>query len=377
MKKIIYILPVIGFLLVLACSSNDDSSGGEGDNKDDFNRAELTASWVNNLVLPAVNDLKSKLGSLSTSVNTFTASPDTDGLSKVRLDLFEAAKVWQHVEMFFFKSSYAFDMYTYPTKPDKILENINSDIELNLDRSVLNETQGLPAIDYLVNGLEVSDTEIITKYQDAKYASYLKTLADRMVTLTNTAISDFESAKATNIASVGDEKTSYFSIQLNDYVEYTEQSFREKKIATPSGTRNRDPRFTVAPSPDVVESLYSPNNSKALYLEAYDAIQDFYYGRSYSNDSNTIGLQDYLQFLKATIMVDGKDIKLDDYIQQIFANIDTANTNITANFYDQTQDYNTNFDAVFDAIQEFVIAIKSNVLDVFNLTIDFIDSDGD
>lgn len=377
MKKLKYIYPIIlTIILVYACS--DSSSGGSDDDSgDDFNRVILTTSWVNNLLEPAVNDLKTKVEALNTSTIAFTDAPDSNGLSQVRLDLFEAAKVWQHVEMFYFGSSFALDMYSYPTDSDEIEENIVSDIELNLDRTVLNDTQGIPAINYLINGLDDSDDGIMDKYSDTAYVDYLKLLTSRMVTITNEAINEFQSVKDSNINSVDNTISSYFSIQINDYVQYTEKSFREAKIATPSGTRNRDTNITVTPSPDFVESLYSPNNSKTLYLEAYDAIQDFYYGNSYSGNSNTIGLQEYLQFLGTTILVDNSDILLDDYIETLFANINTANNGITDNFYEQTQDFNTNFDAVFDAIQDYVVVIKSNAINAFNLTIDFVDSDGD
>ncbi|GAB1856719.1 imelysin family protein [Flavobacteriaceae bacterium MHTCC 0001] len=380
MKKIKYALPILVLFYIFACSKSDDAPGSGGDEGDTFNRVSLTTSWVNNLLLPAAEDFKAKVASLNTAVNTFTDAPDTAKLSQVRADLLEAYKVWQHLEMFFYgNSSFSLDINKYPTSPSKIIENINSTVELNLDRSVLNDTQGLPALDYLVNGLEATDDAIIVKYEDAKYKDYLKLLSGRLVTITDKAISDFETDKSSNLASVDNTISSYFSIQVNDFVQYTEKSFREAKIATPSGTRNRDkfPNISVTPSPESVESLYSPQNSKTLYLEAYDAIQDFYYGRSYADGTNTTGLQEYLQALGTTIMVDGSDIPLDTYIVQQFANIDAANNNITDNFYMQTQDYNTNFDAVFDAIQEFVVAVKSNAINAFNLTIDFVDSDGD
>ncbi|WP_075342229.1 imelysin family protein [Tenacibaculum agarivorans] len=377
MKKIVYIVPFLTLLYFFSCSSDSSSEGGI--DNDDFNRVSLTTSWVDNLLLPATNDLKSKVITLNTSVIAFTDTPDATTLAKVRTDLFEAYKVWQHVEMFFYGSSFSSDMNSYPADVTNITNNINSTTAVNLDRTVLNASQGLPALDYLVNGLQATDSDILASYAEAKYKDYLKLLAERMVTITTNALSEFEANKEANIAKVDNTISSYFSIQMNDFVQYTEKAFREAKIATPSGTRNRDifPNISVAASPNFVESLYSPENSKTLYLEAYDAIQDFYYGRSYSSNTVIIGVQDYLKALGTTIMVNGQDILLDTYIQELFAKIDAANTNITDNFFEQTQDYNTNFDAVFDAIQEYVVAVKSNVINAFNLTIDFVDSDGD
>ncbi|MBP2832292.1 imelysin family protein [Aquimarina sp. U1-2] len=379
MKKIGYLLSMVTVLYVVSCSSDDSSSSGGGEDSDSFNRVSLTTSWVNNLLLPATNDFKSKLETLNSSVVSFTDAPDVSKLNKVRTDVFEAYKVWQHVEMFFYKTGYSLDMNTYPTDVTGITNNINSTSPVDLNRTTLNPTQGLPAMDYLVNGLAPTDDDIVARYAEANYKDYLKLLSERMVTLTTTALNEFEATKDTKINRVDNTLSSYFSIQVNDFVQYTEKSFREAKIATPSGTRNRDifPTISVSPSPTFVESVYSPENSKILYLEAYDAIQDFYYGRSYSNNSNTVGLQEYLQTLGATILIDGNEILLDEYIVDLLANIDAANANITDNFYLQTQDYNPDFDAVFDAIQEFVVAVKSNAINAFNLTIDFVDSDGD
>ncbi|MHB0755836.1 imelysin family protein [Polaribacter sp. M15] len=375
MKKIVYVFLIsLVFLIAYACS---ETNIDENINEDDFDRTTLTASWVNNLLSPAINDYQTKVEILNDAVVTFTNAPNATSLAKVRTDLFETAKVWQHVELFFYGTSFARDMNSYPADLERINTNLNSTVDINFDRTLLDTTQGLPALDYLVNGLETTDEALVVKYQDEKYANYIKALTARMLSLTDSIIAELEIEKDANINSVDNTISSYFSIQVNDYVQYTEKNFREKKIATPSGTRNRQANISVNPSPEFVESLYSPENSKALYLEAYDAIQDFYYGRNYSTNANTVGLQEYLEFLGTTIMVDGTDISLNDYIETLFDNIDAANNNIGNNFFEQTQDYNPNFDAVFDAIQEFVIAVKGNVINAFNLTIDFVDSDGD
>ncbi|TCI90724.1 imelysin family protein [Tenacibaculum sp. M341] len=378
MKKIVYILPIVTLFYFFSCSS-DEKPGNGGDGEDSFNRVNLTTSWVNNLLLPATNDFKTKVTTLNTSVVAFADAPDATKLTKVKADLFEAYKVWQHVEMFFYGSSFSLDVNSYPADVNNITLNIDSTTEINLDRTVLNSSQGLPALDYLVNGLEATEADVLVKYNEAKYQDYLKLLSERLVTITTKVLEDFEASKEANINKVDNTISSYFSIQLNDFVQYTEKSFREAKIATPSGTRNRDifPTISVSASPEFVESLYSPQNSKILYLEAYDAIQDFYYGRSYTDNADTIGIQEYLKSLGTTILVNGEDISLDTYIQQLFQNIDAANNNITDNFFEQTQDYNPNFDKAFDAIQEYVVAVKSNVINAFNLTIDFADSDGD
>ena len=194
MKKIVYILSVLTIFYVVSCSGDDDSSNEGDNNSDSFDRVTLTTSWVNNLLIPATSDLKSKLETLNSSVTSFTDAPDEAKLTQVRTDLLEAYKVWQHVEMFFYGSAYSLDMNSYPADVTKITENIDSTSPIDLGRTVLNPTQGLPAIDYLVNGLESTDNDIITAYDEAKYLDYLKLLSTRMVTITNEALSEFEAA---------------------------------------------------------------------------------------------------------------------------------------------------------------------------------------
>lgn len=378
MKKATYIF---SFLLVLviayACT---DANGEGGTDEDGFDRKTLTTSWVNHLLIPAITDFQIKVNTLHATAISLTDVPSSSSLEKARASLFAAAKVWQHVEMFFYGTSFANDINTYPIDLDRIADNIETPVaDINFNRTLLDGTQGLQTLDYLLNGLGNKDEAILTKYQDVKYANYLKALTSRMKTLTTTIISDFQTVKDANINSIDNTISSYFSIQINDYVQYTEKSFREAKIAIPSGTRNRDkfPNISVDPSPQATESLFSPENSKTLYLEAYDAIQDFYYGRDYTTGTNTTGLQDYLQFLGATIMVGTNDISLDSYIETLFETVSAANSNLGDNFFEQTQTYNSNFDAAFDAIQEFVVAIKGNAISAFNLTIDFADNDGD
>lgn len=385
MKKLTYIFSLLlVFIIAYAC---EDSSLEDGTNGDGFDRKLLTKSWVDNLFVPAITDFQEKITVLNTNVIEFTETPNENLLIKVRTSLLESAKVWQHVEMFIQSSNvdglsttFSNDINTYPVNLVKLEENLSKPIaDIRFTRTLLDATQGLPTIDYLVNGLAGTDEAIVENYKEEKYLNYLRALTARMLTLTASLISNFETVKNSNINSTDNTVSSYFSMQINDYVQYTEKSFREAKIATPSGTRNRDkfPNISVEPRPEAVESLYSPENSKILYLEAYNAIKNFYYGKHYSTNENTVGLQEYLQFLGASIMVEGSDMSLNNYIESLFDNIDLANNDLGDNFFEQTQTYNPKFDAVFDAIQEYVVTIKGNVISAFTLTIDFADNDGD
>ncbi len=390
MKKIL----IFVFLLTVFFACSDDDGIGKGNTnkkEDNFDRTQLTNAWVNDLWLPALTDLKNELGELEIAISDFSKTANQENLIKLRGKWLSSYKVWQHVHIFSIgvldadnSTSFAEDMNTYPVDMLQIEENVNkapefSKIPLSFERH--NDAQGFPSIDYLINGLASTDEGIITKLKENKYKGYLSFLNSKMKSLVENQITAVNSI---DINSVGNDKNSFFSKQINDIVQYTEKGFREAKIAIPSGTRQRfrkqfqiDAGVTFLPTPTSVESRFSSENSKILYLESYKAIQNVYFGKKYIDGTKTTGIQNYLQFLGTEIMVNNQDILLDEYIVSLFKNIETANNSITDNFYEQTQNYNQNFNNTFDAIQEYVIALKGNALTAFNITIDFTDNDGD
>jgi len=386
MKKVVILASSLFMFMMIACSSDSDS-GGNGDN---YDRTQLTDAWINDLLLPAITDLETKLQALNTSTATFnTLNNPEEELEKLRVDWLAAYKTWQHVHVFLFETDYAVDMNSFPIDEDELNLNIqivdNTTISFQFERK--NDTQGFPAVDYLINGIASSNAEIISLYQnDENYINYLSFITARMLTTTQEIKLELETESSSNVNDVANNLNSYFNQQINDILQFTEAAFRERKIATPSGARQSQRSATdiangknFDPKPDFVEARFSSDNSKALYTEAFTAIQNVYFGRKYSDGSDTEGIQDYLQFLGSSILLEGNnnDIFLDDYIISLFTNIENSNNTITDNFYDQTQDYNTNFDSLFVNIQEFVVTFKGNVLSAFNITIDFADNDGD
>lgn len=386
MKRVIISSFVLFLVVFVSCSKDSDAVSS---NDDGFDRTLLTNAWVNNLWLPALNDLASNLNELEEAVNTFNTTVSTDNLEVVREKWLSAYKIWQHVHIFSFgvsnvssDTNFAADMNSFPVDVNQIEVNVIAENEIPITFTRHDDAQGFPAIDYLINGLASTDTEIVNKLKSTNYQNYLLFLVNRMQTLVKEQL---EVTNAINLNNVGNDANSFFSLQINDILQYTEKAFREAKIATPSGTRQRlrkqfqiDANVNILPKANAVEARFSSENSKLLYLEAYDAIQDVYFGRKYSDNTKITGIQDYLQFLGTTILVENVgDMLLDEYIVTLFDDINTANNNLTDNFFEQTQDYNTNFDTAFDAIQEYIVAFKGNTLSAFNITIDFADNDGD
>lgn len=397
MKKILFIFCL--FALIISCSESDDSgeiSGGVTGETSGFNRNALLANWVNNYIKPAFNNFDAKLAALKVSQNQFTTTPTEDHLVVLQNDLFEAQKAWQHVAMFEFgkaeELNYRSFMNSYPvdfktTADDSqeddntITKNLESgtlpiaDINFELDRR--NNEQGFPTVDYMVNGLASNNADIVAFYTtysfNKNYKDYLSRIIDRMVSLTNEVVIDWNTNGDAVINNDGSSDAASFDKLANDFVNYTERAFRENKIATPSGKRNG------VKKPEAVESFYSSENAKALFLEAYKTIQAIYYGNSFSDNTEGQGIDDYLTFLETTVFdTEARQTKtMNAFVAERFSAIDAIVATLDNNFVTQVETNNLDLLETFNKIQQFVTLYKTNIISALDVRIDFADSDGD
>lgn len=380
MKKILLLL---GFVTLFSCSNGGDNSETGGG--DDYDRTKLLNAVIENNVLPAFSDLDTKLATLDLDITSFLANPNTTTLASVQASYLEAYKVWQHVQMFNVllatQTGYKGDMNTYPADATEIASFIDGSFgqaisEISFTATSKNDAQGFPAIDYLINNGDDSDVvaHFSTDTNTANYKELLKLYIDRMITLTDAIIVDWNTNKATFIADNSNSLTSSFNLFINDYIFYIEKEFREAKIAFPSGVREN-----IVANVTRVESFYSPSNSKALFQEAYTAVQNVFTGTPYSTENTTpIGINDYLDFVSAEVFIDNENIELSRYIEDtLFTNINTEVAKLNADFVIQIEVDNAQMHTTFTVLQEMVVALKVNALGSLSVDVDYVDSDGD
>ncbi|MGY5351009.1 imelysin family protein [Wenyingzhuangia sp. IMCC45533] len=388
MKNLTLLLVLITTLFV---SCNNDSESGPVDN---FNRTTLLNTWVNNIIIPSFEDLSAKLTELKTSQNNFSANPSISGLQDLREKTIAVQKVWQHVAVFEFRKAeelnYRLFMNSFPVDfetsvnnsiedDDTIKTNLQSGKDVNFLLTQRADEQGLPALDYLLNGLADTDASILALFtakpentEKSHHLNYLEKVIDRMISLTNDVQAFWIKDGASIAADGGSSAGSSLNKMINDYIVYVERAFREAKIATPSGKRDG------VVNPSAVESFYSSENSKLFYLEAFKAVQNVYFGNSYTDGTEGIGIDDYLIELNTIPM--GKDVLLNDIIKEQLDAISEQNTNLENDFVSQIKSgpvgVNT-FLTTFNTIQEYVLLLKVNTLSATNIAVDTVDSDGD
>ncbi|MAS31069.1 MAG: peptidase M75 superfamily protein [Flavobacteriaceae bacterium] len=376
MKKSYYLLPIfILSLLSLAvsCSSEELS---ENDDIQEFDRGSVMENYANNIIIPRYNDFKSELDKLKTEVLEFTQNPSTETHTSLSNQWLEAYKAWQYVEMFNIGKAeeimYSNTMNTYPVNQERTIDNINSE---KIDLSDPNDwaCQGFPGLDFLIHGVAENLENILNLYNsDTKYGDYLIVVISNMSTNTNNVVDDWSSYKSEFISSTNNTATSAFNMLTNDFVYYFEKGLRTNKIGIPAGVFSNNPLDTK------IEAYFASKNSfkdvsKELITEALEAVKLMFSGTS---KTGSVGpsYKSYLNYIK-NINNNGVDIG-----SEVMSKINTSNDRINdldKNFINQINNDNTKMLATFDALQKIVVNLKTDMLSLFNIAVDYQDADGD
>lgn len=365
------------FILSIIFSCSDDSSSSSSDG---YNRQALLSNIVNNIIIPAHNNFKNELDLFKSNVEVFDNNRDITNLQQLQNQFVEAYKAWQHIEMFNIGYAeeifYASKMNIYPANISRISDNINA-ANIDLDsNSNQYSAQGFPAVDYLLFGLAEDNQSILNIYlssgQDNLTMNYLNILSDKMVENTDSVIDYWQSNKESFINSSGNSSTSSLNMLSNDFVYYFEKGLRANKIGIPAGVWSGE-------LPQNVEAYYKGNISKLLAIEGLQASYNFFNGIHFgSNQIDGEGLYDYLAYLDDTNYSDSTMfIGLEDDIVSSFENSMQKLLLLNDNFAVQIQTDNMKMLEAYDAIQQGVVRLKTNMLSILGISVDYYDADGD
>ena len=340
----------------------------------EFDRGAMLTFWADKIIIPSLESFNESLFQLLEATNSFIDNPDQEKLSQLREKWLISYKSWQFVEMFdigkaeeiYFKNR----LNLYPVNRDRVDSNIDSG-SYDLDKAENFTSQGFAAIDYLLFGIGENDDSIVSKYlvSDSSHSKYLKDVVSKAVELTNIVKVDWEEGYRNTFVELTDNTaTSSINKLTNDFIFYYEKGFRANKIGIPAGV------FSGSPLPDRVEAYYGRVYSRALAIEAANAVDNFFNGRSYSDNEDVgLSLKSYLDFVEG----DGVSSKLSDEIDaQIAASIESIGS-LKENFVDQVNENNIEMLKTYDVIQAGVVMLKVDMLQKLNISVDYVDADGD
>ena len=108
--------------------------------------------------------------------------------------------------------------------------------------------------------------------------------------------------------------------------------------------------------------------------DSANAVDNFFNGRSFSeNEDIGLSLKSYLDFIEG----DSVSSKLSDEIDaQIAASIESISS-LKENFVDQVNENNIEMLRTYDVIQAAVVMLKVDMLQKLNISVDYVDADGD
>lgn len=357
------------FLVLWSCKSDDES----GKKSDAFNRKDMLANWADNIIIPSYKAFQTDVKSLKSASATFTTTPNEANLTTIRKAWKDAYLKFQNVSMFEIGPAAEVDfrsfLNTYPAAVPS--ESWIVKATYNLENTGAEALQGFPALDYLLYGLESSDSKILSFYTGSNASSYIKYLnaiVNRMESLTDKVVGQWEdSYRDTFVDKSGNTVLSSANLMVNELNQYYEKNFRDAKISIPVGL------LSSSTLPDHVEGYYSKVYSKALFNESLSAIQNFFNGKYYGSSTTGESLKSYLDFLKAK--QDSKD--LSKVINDQFDAIKTSTSNLDDNFAEQIKTNNKLLKTTYKQIQTNVVYLKTDMPAAMGIQVSYIDSDGD
>ena len=372
MKKLILLFTAV--MAMIACSSNDSSETSiDGNN---YNKTILLTNWADNIIIPRYVNYQAKLEVLASNTASFNSAPTTVNLQTLRTSWVEAYKAYQYVALFGFgKADEIFlkqSANTYPTSAVGIESNISS-TSYNLTLLSQFDKQGFPAIDYLINGLNTTDAGIVTYYtvntNAVNYKKYLTDVVARLKSNADTVLNDWNNGyRAAYIANSGTSVSSSVNITTNNFVKNLEKNVRSGKLGIPAGLFSNGVKY-----PEKVEAFYKNDISKELLNTAIKASQDFFNGQHFNKATSGESLKSYLDYRK--VIRNGSN--LSTIINNQFNTVLEVNATLNNSFSTQVTSDNAKMILANDALQQNVIYTKLDMMQALNITIDYVDSDGD
>jgi len=255
----------------------------------------------------------------------------------------------------------------FPTDVDAIESNISS-ANYNLELPSNFDTQGFPALDYLLFGISGDDAGIVEALSDPASAQYLSDVVNRLDALTTEVLDDWNAGfRDAFIENSGSSATASTDKIVNDLIFYYERFLRAGKVGIPAGL------FSNSPISTSVEAPFSGVYSKQLLLAGFQATRDFFSGRSTNESIDGIGLDDYLNEVAAVNGTESVAIAIMEQWDIAQGEIDELMDNLAT----QIEQDNNSMLMAYDELQKAIVLLKVDMLQALNIQVDFVDADGD
>jgi uncharacterized protein len=354
-------------LTAIACKTDEATQPGS----DSFDRKAMLQDYSTNYILPAYQELQTKVNAMNVAIGSFAANPNAQELLQAQVAWDEAYFVWQSAQHFNFgpAQSSLGDLSkiigVFPVQSAMIESKIDSN-NTTLDNFNF-DTRGFLAIEYL---LFSDSSQTILKFTSGRNAvsrkayllrtaSEIKTRVDNVVLGWQTYKAEFENNTGTD---VGSSTTTLFNCFVASY-----ENLKNFKVGFPAGKRAGQTGIV----PTNVEAYYSGRSVR--FMKAHlTSIENIWLGVGHMIRVDGIGFADYIR------STPNGNVLIDSTLRQLTAVKTTMNmlpenvplsVTLTQNF--------ALVDASFMELQRQTRFFKSDMSSLLGLMITFSSNDGD
>ena len=361
-------LPVMAGLLL--CSSCVTDSFVE----DTWDREPMLKYWADEIIIPSWVSYSSQTDNMVLAVDAFSDDPTAINYDVFKASVLSAYSGWQWVSFLEIgpgeAESARYRTNTFPADTAKISNAATNYNGLNGPNFMLPSTyseQGFPAIDFLLNSFSSSQTAAIYFANNDGPLLYLVALVGELNEISKTVLLEWNSYRTVFISNDGSSASSSLNKIANDYIFHYEKELRAGKIGIPAGV------FSSNTYPRKVEAFYSDTWSSILFTEGLRAHSRFFNGVSF--DSLLVG-PSFAQYLDHLNVRRG-DTTLSFVISDQF-NITRQTSETITETYSTTIGQNVfKMLSLYDDLQVNTINMKTDMLQAFNVKVDYVDADGD
>ena len=339
-----------------------------------FDQAALFANYADNLIIPIYTDFGSAVNNMQTAIEAFVADPSTANLETAQQEFAGAYLAYQRTavaafgpaEQVFWRTS----LNNFPVNTGQVEFNVENG-GYDLDQFDTFD-KGLPALDYLLHGLDSDPEGIVVKYTTdplaSGYRQYLQDVTNHLLDQVNPVVSAWVSGSYRDefVANTGTAAGTALSLIINSLNENYE-TIKRDKIGFPSGVLTLD-----FPNPEAVEAVYS-GLSASLAREAIVTTGSFYRGQSWESGEEGLGLDDYLAAAEAT--KDGQP--LDALIEAQFDIALMSLTDLGDSLEEAADNQTEAFQEAYRDIEKQVLYLKTDLPSVLCVAITYIDNPSD
>lgn len=336
-----------------------------------FDREAMLGSIVDTVILPAHSALTTDATALDQLAGQFAAEPTPESLEALQSQWLATELAWKRVELYEFPgmllihnsierrpARVAFIEEAIAEAGDEALEQINAEFVESLGST----SKGLAAIEYLIF-LSASDPLVVVdRFSEPARGAYLTALTRNLVRKTE-ELRGLWLPSGDNYAlafrendSEGADLQGSVSLLANEMIEMQEIVLRTK-LGIPMGQTTDG-----VPQPRDVES-YLSGASREMMIANVESLRDTF----------AAGLDDYVDYLQRS----GSEERLSDAIRSQFGAVLSTLNAMDPPLQAAVTESPEEVDAVYEAMLDLLVLLKTDMAGVLGITVTFSDSDGD